>query len=460
MKLRSHFSCERLADYKSERPDMSKKISKMLALTAILFLIGGSLLLSERVAASIDQAATARSGSARNAAIVATTDAILKETSDLRKLGILRNVKSGAQSRSDIEKMILKNLDEETTPAEMHATEVLLRKFGLVPAVFHYRASIVKLLTEQVAGYYDPKAQQFYLADWIDLDGQKPVMAHELTHALQDQHFNLRRFQKWPKGDSDAELAAHALIEGDATLAMMHYMAKNPMVALAFVRSLGSEGTSSEQLKQTPRAIRESLLFPYEAGAAWATQIYRRGGWQLVSDAYKKLPLSSEHIIHADKYFSYEAPIKLQLPEMNALLGAGWTRVDYDVNGEWGYYLILDQFLNDATLSKRSAAGWAGDRFALYEEPKSGQAFVAQSTVWDSPEDAQEFFEAYAKRTLRRYPGAKQMSDGPTSQGAQVKEWQTSEGDVVMELRASRVVIIEGVPASANKKELLEKMWE
>ena len=140
MKLRSHFSCERLADYKSEHPDMSKKISKMLVLVAILFLIGGSLLLSERVAASIDQAATARSGNARNAAIVGTTDAILKETSDLRKLGILRNVKSGAQSRSDIEKMILKNLDEETTPAEMHATEVLLRKFGLVPAAFHYRA--------------------------------------------------------------------------------------------------------------------------------------------------------------------------------------------------------------------------------------------------------------------------------------------------------------------------------
>jgi len=460
MKLRSQFSCERLADYKSERPDMSKKISKLSALFFIVVLLTGSLFFSDRVAASIDQAATARGGSARNAAIVATTDAILKETSELRKLSILRNVKSGAQSRSDIEKMILKNLDEETTPAEMHATEVLLWKFGLAPNDFRYRASIVKLLTEQVAGYYDPKAQQFYLADWIDLDGQKPVMAHELTHALQDQHFNLRRFQQWPKGDSDAELAAHALIEGDATLAMMQYLAKNPMVALAFVRSLGGESASSEQLKQTPRAIRESLLFPYEAGSAWATQIYRRGGWQSVSDAFRKLPLSSEQIIHVDKYFSYEAPVKVTLPELRTLLGAGWTRVDYDVNGEWGYYLILDQFLNDAALSKRSAAGWAGDRFALYEEPKSGQAFVAQLTVWDSPADAREFFEAYAKRTLRRYSGAKQVPIGPSSQGELIREWQTSEGDVLMELRASRVVIIEGIPASANKRELLKTVWQ
>jgi hypothetical protein len=458
MKPRSYFSCERLADYKSESPDMSKKISKMVAFLSIVVLLIGSLFVSDRVAASIDQAAAVNKGNARGAAIAATTDAILRETSELRKLSILRNVKSGAQSRADIEKMILKNLDEETTPAEMHSTELLLRKFGLAPTGFQYRASIVKLLTEQVAGYYDPKAQQFYLADWIDLDGQKPVMAHELTHALQDQHFNLRRFQKWPKGDSDAELAAHSLIEGDATLAMIHYLAKNPMVALAFIRSMGGEAMSSEQLKQTPRAIRESLMFPYESGSAWATQIYRRGGWQMVSDAYKKLPLSSEQIIHVDKYFSYEAPVKVTLPEMGALLGAGWTKVDYDVNGEWGYYLILDQFLNDASLSKRSAAGWAGDRYALYENPKSGQAFVAQLTVWDSPEDAKEFFEAYAKRTLRRYPGAKQMP-AESRTDVEVREWQTSEGDVLMELEGLRVVIIEGVPATANKKELLQTIW-
>ena len=197
---------------------------------------------------------------------------MLKETSELRELSILQAVKSGAQSRSEIERMIVKNLDTDTTPAEMHAAEVLLRVFGLAPQDFAYRPFLIKLLTEQVAGYYDPKAQQFYLADWIELEGQKPVMAHELTHALQDQHFNLKRFEKWPKGDSDAELAAHALIEGDATLAMTLYMAKHPLVALAFIRSLGAQEASSEQFKHAPRALRESLLFPYEAGSDWATQ--------------------------------------------------------------------------------------------------------------------------------------------------------------------------------------------
>lgn len=457
MKQTAHFDCKRLADYKSEHRGMSKKIIKPLALLLVASVLGMGLLIGPQVDSSHAQGPAAAKGNSRNSAIIATTAAILKETSDLRKLSILRSVKSGAQSRSDIEKMILKNLDEETTPAEMHATEVLLRVFGLAPAEFQYRSSLVKLLTEQVAGYYDPKAQQFYLADWIDLDGQKPVMAHELTHALQDQHFNLRRFENWPKGDSDAEMAAHALIEGDATLAMMLYMAKNPLVALAFAKSLGGEGTSSEQFKQAPRAIRESLLFPYEQGSIWATQVYRRGGWDMVSDAFKKLPQSSEQIMHPEKYFSYEAPAKVTLPDVNKLLGTGWARVDEDVNGEWGFYLILDQFLNDSPYSKNAAAGWAGDRFTLYEQQGTNSLVVTQMTVWDSPRDAQEFFDAYAARTVRRYPNAKMLD---SESNAQIAEWRTSQGDVVMELRQSRVLIIEGVPATANKKGLMTSLWQ
>jgi hypothetical protein len=458
MKHTAQFDCKRLADYKSEHGKMSKKIIKPLALFLVAAVLGMGLFIGPQVDISHAQAAAAAKGSARNSAIIATTAAVLKETSDLRKLSILRSVKSGAQSRSDIEKMILKNLDEETTPEEMHASEVLLRVYGLAPAEFHYRSSLVKLLTEQVAGYYDPKAQQFYLADWIDLDGQKPVMAHELTHALQDQHFDLRRFEKWPKGDSDAEMAAHALIEGDATLAMMLYLAQNPLVALAFAKSLGGEGASSEQFKQAPRAIRESLLFPYEQGSIWATQVYRRGGWDMVSEAFKKLPQSSEQILHPEKYFSYEAPVKVTLPDINKMLGTGWTRVDDDVNGEWGYYLILDQFLNDAPYSKNAAAGWAGDRYMLYEQPGTDNLVVAQQTVWDSPQDAKEFFEAYSARTLRRYPGAKPLT-GPESNG-QIAEWRTSQGDVMMEIRQSRVLIIEGVPSTANKKGLMTTLWQ
>ncbi|HEX7529795.1 MAG TPA: hypothetical protein VF333_01530, partial [Pyrinomonadaceae bacterium] len=325
------------------------------------------------------QRPVATTTASRNAALVAATQDVLKETSEIRQLSILRPVRSSAQSRAEIERMIMKNLDEESTPAQMHAAEVTLKKLGLAPADFQYRALMVRLLTEQVAGYYDPKTGEFHLADWIDLDGQRPIMAHELTHALQDQHFNLRRFERWPKGDSDAELAAHALIEGDATLAMALYVANNPLRALAFLKSLGTAGMPSAELDKAPRALRETLLFPYQEGINWTRSLYRLGGWDRVSKAFTDLPQSTEQILHPEKYFAHEAPVKVTLPDITKLLNAGsrgtgvplvthapnapatWRRLDYDVQGEWGFYLLLDEFLKSPVESRRAAAGWGGD---------------------------------------------------------------------------------------------------
>lgn len=488
---------------------MSKRISRSLALITVLTLGITALPAKHSAGGPAPQRASVASSTARNAAIVAATTEVLKETSEIRELAILRPVKSGAQSRTEIERMLIKNLNEQMTAAEMHATEVSLRMFGLAPNDFEYRPFIIKLLTEQVAGYYDPRVQQFHLADWLELEGQKPVMAHELTHALQDQHFNLRRFEKWPHGDSDAELAAHALIEGDATLAMTLYMAKNPMVALAFSRSLAT-GVATEQFNQAPRAMRESLIFPYMQGMEWATQLYKRGGWTMVSNAFTRLPLSSEQILHPEKYLSYERPTKVALPDVSTLLNAAsepvagkqkstgaaaspatgakasrrpianrrlpaahgplptlaWRRIDSDINGEWTYYLILDQFLTAPAESKRAAAGWGGDRYALYEGPK-GQVFLAQLAVWDTETDAREFFDAYIKRTELRYPDAKRLdpsdlklAPGKTaSESGKIYSWSTSEGSVVIELRGLRVMILEGVPEGVEVEALRELSW-
>jgi len=449
----------------------------------------------------------------RHSAIIATTAAILKETSEIRELPILRPVKSGAESRADIERMLIRNLDSQRTPSEMRASELTLRKFGLVPDTFEYRPFIIKLLTEQVAGYYDPKAQEFHIADWLDLEGQKPVMSHELVHALQDQHFNLKRFEKWPRGDSDAQLAAHALVEGDAMLAMAFYMVKNPMVALALTRSLGAGGISTEQYDKAPRAIKESLIFPYLNGFEFVKQVHQRGGWKAVSKAYTNLPLSTEQILHVDKYLSYERPVKLTLPDLSKLLNEGistqhsalsprgggtagvppapralpphrrpnasrklsvperpmpvdfWRRLDSDVSGEWSYYLLLDQFLKSPTESKRAAAGWGGDRYDIYEGP-GGQVLVSQLTAWDTENDAREFFDAYVKRTDLRYPNAKRLdssalkleTQNPQSRAPGVYYVDTAEGRVVVEMRGSRVMILEGIPDGIRPEVLLKSL--
>src|SRR5438128_7048667 len=415
---------KKITDYASANV---RRRAEFLALFLSLLAIAASVGLTVTPTGAQQDTANAT----RNAALVAATSEVLEETSQLRQLAILRPVQSSAQSRAEIQSMIVSSMDQETTPAQLHAAEVTLKKLGLAPADFQLRPLMIRLLTEQVAGYYDPKRQQFHLADWIDLDGQKPIMAHELTHALQDQHFNLLRFEHWPKGDSDAELAAHALIEGDATLAMALYVANNPLRALAFLKSLGSTGLPSEELDKAPRALRETLLFPYQDGEKWVSVLYKQGGWDRVSKAFTELPQSTEQILHPEKYFAQEPPVRVTLPDIAPLLGRSssseirgrrsevgqdlrtprppaWKRLDSDVNGEWGFYLILDQFLKSPAESRRAAEGWGGDRFALYEGPRS-EAMLVSLSVWDTESDAREFFDAYVKRTELRYPDARSI---------------------------------------------------
>lgn len=384
----------------------------------------------------------------KSAAVREATTEVLLEASELRKLKVLRAVESGAQSRPEIEQMLIRNLNESASPEELRASEVALKKFGLAPADFQLRAFIVSVLTEQIAGYYNPKTQQFYLADWIELDGIKPVIAHELTHALQDQHFNLRRFEEWPKNDSDAELAAHALVEGDATVLMMQYVMVSPQRALALFKSMGT--TQSEQLDRAPRALRETLMFPYERGMTWAANLHKRGGWELVSGAYDNLPKSTEQILHPEKYFAREEPLKItDWPNVSNLLGKGWRVLDHDVNGEWGYYLILDEYLKAKSESIIASAGWGGDRYVLYEGPNAGDVLLVQYTHWDTEKDAQEFYAAYLKRTNQRYKdagGAQTPGDKSSTRAV----WTTNEGDVVVERRGQRVLIAEGLPKNAQ----------
>jgi len=434
---------------------MSKKngLRNLIMFGAVTVLTAAVLLSGVGVGAR-QRAKPAAAVSPKTLAIRQATAEVLRETSELRKLPVLRQVRSGAQSRDDIERMLVRNLDESAKPEQLRASEITLRKLGLAPADFRLRSFIIELLTEQVAGYYDPKTREFYLADWIDLDGQKPVIAHELTHALQDQHFNLRRFEKWPKHDSDAELAAHALIEGDASLVMEQYLANNPLRLLSFIKSmvLGGVG-STEKLDKAPRVLRESLTFPYLQGVVFAKHAYKQGGWEEVSAAYKKLPKSTEQILHPEKYFANDEPRSVVLKDISTALGKSWKMADNDVQGEWGYYLLLDEFLKSGDESKKAAEGWGGDRYALFTGPNESDALVAQKTLWDTEGDAREFFDAYVKRTSKRYGVEPAEADA-----AGTRLWKTKEGDVLVEQTGASVLIIEGVPEGVDAKALVKML--
>jgi hypothetical protein len=394
------------------------------------------------------------------------TDDVLKTVSRMRELAVKEPVKSAFKTRDEIEQSVMRDLDESTPPAEFDASQKTLLKLGLVPQNFQLREYVVKLLREQVAGFYEPKTKEFYLAAWLPLAEQKKVMAHELMHALQDQHFNLRRFEKWPKGDADAELAAHALVEGEATLIMIIYdLEQSGLRGIDITkidslteRLLDNDAEASDPnypvLSAAPRVLRENLQFPYIYGAGFTQAVLKNGSWRGLDAAYTTLPASSEQIMHPEKYLAHDMPVKLALNDLSATLGKDWKRADEDVNGEFGYFVILSEFLPKFR-ARTAAAGWGGDGYAFYENRASGASLLAQYTTWDTPADAREFFTAYSERSEQRYKLKHDTDDKVTR-----RVYETSEGLVSIELRDKDVVMIEGAPSREQLGRLEARLWQ
>jgi hypothetical protein len=191
------------------------------------------------------------------------------------------------------------------------------------------------------------------------------------------------------------------------------------------------------------------------------------------------LPQSTEQIMHVEKYFAHEAPVKVALPDIGPILNrtgrvagrsvppavAGrsriqpaWRKLDTDVNGEWGFYLILDQFLKSPAESHRAAAGWGGDRYSIYEGPKGEVLYLSLST-WDTENDALEFFDAYVKRTHVRYASAVPNEPAPNTESLS-RTFRTSQGKVIIERRGARVLVLEGIPDQMKSNSIAKSLWQ
>jgi len=433
------------------------RLTASVALVLILVLLAGSGALAWQGAAAIKKPDPT--------AALNATDEVLKVVSRMRQLEIKSPVKSGLKTKDEIEASVIHDLDESTPAAELEASQKTLLKLGLVSKDFQLRDAIVKLLREQVAGYYEPKTKEFYLAAWLPLSEQKKVMAHELVHALQDQHFDLRRFEKWPKGDSDTEMAIHALIEGEAMLVMIQYdmeenglkgvdIGKLPSLTEQLLKADTSDDASYPVLSAAPRVLRENLQFPYVYGVGFTQTVYKNSSWRGLDNAYRELPASTEQIIHPEKFFAREAPVKIDIPDLVSAFGKDWKQADADVNGEFGYMVILGEFINKDT-ARTAAAGWGGDRYGFYENKAANATVLVQYTTWDTAADAREFFNAYAERTEKRY-----KVNGSMDATVSRRVYQTSEGLVTIELRDKDVVMIEGAQNREQLAQLQERAWQ
>jgi hypothetical protein len=371
---------------------------------AIVYLFSGTLVCAQEVAVA-PPSADAKAMS--DAEFIAAADEVLSKMSEITGLKLRTPLKKSLRSREQIRAYVIKQMNEEKNSAERYAGARSAAAFGLIPKGFDLDAFVVQVLTEQVEGLYDPKTREFYIADWSPLSEQRMVMAHELTHALEDQHFQIEEWLKAARPNEDAELARDAVLEGSAMAAMIDYLMLGTGRSLKDVPEfdpsmlIGDLG-STPTLQKAPPFIKDALIFPYLGGLTFCAAILKDGGWSGLSALFGKPPISTQQILHPALYRSGRIPESVTLPPLEKLLGSNWSKLDENVMGEFGWKEVLKQFL-DGTRAKTLAAAWDGDKYALYEEKQSKQTVLVTRLRMDSEERATRFSGQYSEALEKKY---------------------------------------------------------
>ncbi len=332
---------------------------------------------------------------------------MLAEMSKLISLPILSPLKKSLRSREEIRAYLLQKMKEDKDADKRYADQKTMEKFGLLPKDYPLDQVLVKVLTEQIAGLYDPDSQEFFIADWTTPADERPVMSHELTHALQDQHFHIDKWTDAAKPNDDGELARDAVIEGSAMAAMLDY----ELGGKGSIRDLGDfdpallmgDLDSSPELSKAPKVLQDELLFPYLAGITFTQHLLKAGnGWPDFYKVFDKPPVSTQQIMHPDLYLQGVVPAKIDLPATKGVVSSDWKKLDENDMGEFGVQEILKQFL-PKNRSTALAAAWSGDRYAIFENQKNKRTLLVFRIRLASDAAAARFFGAYSEILEMKY---------------------------------------------------------
>lgn len=405
----------------------------------------------------------------------------------VRRLGFKHPVKRDETPREQLGKVLVDEWEKEVSPEKFRRDEATWKALGLIPADFDLKAAYVKLLTEEVAAFYDPKTKTMHLIrepekkpaaepkkddkpkglldlimgreEKFDKDGARMVIAHELTHALGDQHYDLDAMMTAAQHDDDAALALSALLEGDATLAMMavaqgdwngSQIVEMPAQGLSrLVRWFGPflpmmGGTTA---RNSPPVMYESLLFPYVNGLVFVAHLTNAGGWPSLDAAYRNPPLSTEQILHPEKYAgpAADAPQAIDLGVVEP--PDDFEDLGRNVIGELTMRIMLAR-----AGGPRAAAGWDGDTLGVFRSKSNADKIgLIWMTTWDSAQDAEEFADA-----LSRYWRSEDKPAVVAQEGAAPRIWTIDGG--MLQSRGADVLVVRGFPPDIAGK-LAGKVW-
>jgi hypothetical protein len=448
----------------------------LLAVASVAY-AGQSSAPGDNKAASADQAPMTKDQAKE---LFRSVDEILNFVSNDTKLPIEHNVKRKLLSRDEVNRYLKVKFDEDEGARRLERSEIVLKKFGLLDRDFHLRPFLVELLTEQIAGFYDNKTKTVNLLDWIQPEEQKPVLAHELTHALQDQKVDLTKWSDVSLNDmsrtmkddnhhlqvDEAETARSAVAEGQAMAVFIDYTLRPTGKTLADAPALGEklketvEDTSgSPVLARAPLLLQQSLMFPYSEGLSFEQAILVKGGRQAAfAGVLANPPSSSFEIMHPEAYMVHAPVPVLRLPDIHPLLDAEYTPYDLGVMGELDVRILTELF-GGREMATALAPEWNGGIYYAAQRKSAVTAAEKESTAsigllyysqWKNEDSARSFLRVYAAQIPRKYSNVVRRTQDEVDESEQV--YSTSEGDVLLSISGTGVFIGEGFSLPLARK--------
>ncbi len=411
-----------------------------------------------------------------------SVDDILQFASKDSSLPIKQPVKRTLTSRDQVVAYITKHMAEDEDAQRLRRSELVLKKFGLLPRDFDLQTFLLALLREQVAGYYDPKTKTVNLLDWVDVEQQRPVLAHELTHALQDQSFGLEKWMKAGAGDvaanrkdstqadiesDEAAAARQAVVEGQAMVVLIDYMLEptgqslkdSPQIVEALKQGMLVGTADSIQFHNAPLYLKEALTFPYRYGIDFVADVLAKDGKEKAfAGVFANPPRTTREIMEPKTYLSGEHLEAMRLPDFQKIFKS-YDLFDSGAVGEFDVAVLIDQYAGSKT-SHDLYPHWRGGYYYA-ARPKSnaeGTLGLLYVSRWSSPQTAGEFAAIYARSLEKRYRRAHQNGENrvkdldilETLTGRYT--WATEEGPVVIDVQGDTVVATESLGEEVIKK--------
>jgi hypothetical protein len=342
----------------------------------------------------------------------------MAELSRITGLKVVKKVAYDTIDKAHLKKFLEVQIREEVKPSEIKLEETSLKKLGLVPANFDLAKTTVDLMTEQAAAFYDYRKKKLFLLEDSASGEQQTVLAHELAHALADQHFNLNRYLHHGKTD-DSSLARMAVMEGQATWLMYEVQATktgqslktSPAIAEMMSQTTDDSGPSQfPVLSGAPLYMRASLLFPYMQGLRFQQAVVLKMGQSGFGEVFRNPPVNTQQILHPELYLKREEAQVTELPEIASQ--KKYKTLNAGTVGEFDHTVLIEQYVGKKE-ARDLAPHWKAGGFQLLENKKDKNTLLLYSSEWDSAENALSMYRAYQSIMKGKWKRMQVLQEGP-----------------------------------------------